>query len=100
MFKHGRMIKSFGCKYTEKIFYGFFVKKFPEYIQVIARRKLLMINASIDFRDLLVPPSNRLEKLVKKGIDNLYSIRINDQWRICFYFDNGDSYDVSIIDYH
>lgn len=91
------MVISFGSKDTEKILNGERVKKLPIEIQKIGRRKLRMLNNSQDIADLRIPPSNRLEKL--KGSD-FYSIRINDQWRIVFRWDNGHSSDVEIMDYH
>jgi len=91
------MIISFGSKDTERIWSGERVKKLPLEIQKIGRRKLRMLNNSQDIADLRIPPSNRLEKL--KGTD-FYSIRINDQWRIVFRWDNSQSYDVEIVDYH
>ena len=91
------MIISFDSKETEKIWNGERVKKMPLKVQKIGRRKLRMINNSVDIADLKIPPSNRLEKL--KGTD-FYSIRINDQWRIVFRWDNGHSSDVEILDYH
>ena len=91
------IIISFGSKDTEKIWSGERVKKTPLEIQKIGRRKLRMLNNSIDIADLRIPPSNRLEKL--KGTD-FYSIRINDQWRIVFRWNNGHASDVEILDYH
>jgi len=91
------MIISFGSEETEKIWNGERVKKMPLEVQKIGRRKLRMINNSVDIADLKIPPSNRLEKL--KGTD-FYRIRINDQWRIVFRWDNGHSSDVEILDYH
>jgi proteic killer suppression protein len=93
------MIKSFKCKETEKIFHRQSSRILPPTIQKIALRKLLILNASIKINDLRIPPSNRLEKLRGK-IKNLYSIRINDQWRICFKWTNNDTYQVEIKDYH
>lgn len=93
------MIIIFGDKETEKIWRGIVSKKFPREIQDIARRKLRMINNSIDIADLRIPPSNRLEKL-KGGLKEYYSIRINNQWRIIFKWSNGNANDVIIIDYH
>lgn len=93
------MIQSFGSKETEKIWQGFRSTKLPGKIQKVARRKLRMLHNSIDVNDLHIPPSNRLEKL--KGDKNrLYSIRINDQWRIVFGFRSGHAYEVKIVDYH
>jgi len=91
------MIISFGSKNTEKIWNGERVKKLPLEVQKIGRRKLRMLNNSQDIADLRIPPSNRLEKL--KGSE-FYSIRINDQWRIAFHWDNGHSSEVEIMDYH
>ncbi|HAJ99056.1 MAG TPA: plasmid maintenance system killer family protein [Bacteroidales bacterium] len=91
------MIISFGTKETESIWVGERVKKLPLEIQKIGRRKLRMLNNSQTVDDLRIPSSNRLEKL--KGND-FYSIRINDQWRIVFRWENNQSYDVEIVDYH
>ena len=93
------MITSFSSKETEKIWQGIVSLKLPLDIQNSARKKLRMLNNSQSLNDLKIPPSNRLEALKgnKKG---LYSIRINDQWRICFKWENGNCSDVEIIDYH
>ncbi len=91
------MIVSFGTKDTEKIWNGERLKRMPIEIQQIGRRKLRMLNNSQSIDDLRIPPSNRLEKL--KGTD-FYSIRINDQWRIIFRWENNQSYEVEIVDYH
>ena len=93
------MILSFGSKNTEKIWNGEKVKKLPPEIQHIARRKLRMINNSVNVADLRIPPANRLEKL-SGGMKEFYSIRINDQWRIIFKWNNGSASEVEIIDYH
>ena len=93
------MIISFGNNDTEKIWDGERVKKLPIEIQGIGRRKLRMLNNSINLTDLKIPPSNRLEKLSGK-LNNFYSIRINIQWRIIFKWNNGSASDVQIIDYH
>lgn len=93
------MILSFGSKDTERIWNGIRVKKMPLTIQNIGRRKLRMINNSVDLADLQIPPSNRLEKLRGK-LKDFYSIRINNQWRIIFLWKNGNAYAVEIIDYH
>ena len=93
------MITSFGSKETEKIWNGDRVKKLPQEIQQIGRRKLRMLNNSQNLIDLKVPPSTKLEKLSGKMSD-FYSIRINDQWRIVFKWDDGNSSDVTILDYH
>lgn len=91
------MIVSFGSKDTERIWNGQQVKKIPIEIQQVGRRKLRMINNSQNWTDLGIPPSNRLEKL--KGSD-LYSIRINDQWRIVFLWEGNNAHNVEITDYH
>ena len=93
------MITSFGTKDTEKIWNGYRVKNLSREIQQIGRRKLRMLNNSQNLIDLKVPPSNKLEKLSGKMI-GFYSIRINDQWRIVFKWDDGNSSDVAIMDYH
>lgn len=93
------MIQSFGSKETEKVWEGIRSKKLPEEIQRIARRKLRMLNNSIDLNDLTTPPSNKLERL-KGKMKDYYSIRINDQWRIIFIWENGHSFEAEIIDYH
>jgi proteic killer suppression protein len=93
------MIKSFNSKETEKIWQGIRSPKLPNEIQDFARRKLRMLNNSIDLRDLTIPPSNKLEKL-KGDLKDYHSIRINDQWRIIFKWIKGHSFNVEIIDYH
>jgi len=93
------MIQSFKCKDTEKIFNRFFSKKFPNDIQQVALRKLRMLNRATILNDLKVPPSNRMEPLKGKR-KGQHSIRINDQWRVCFKWRKGDAFDVEIVDYH
>ena len=93
------MIISFGDKTTKKICEGERVKGFATEIQEITRRKLRMLNNSLDIKDLMIPPSNRLEKL-KGNLRDFYSIRVNDQWRIIFKWENGNAYNVELIDYH
>ena len=93
------MIISFGNSETEKVWDGERVKKLPNEIQNIGRRKLRMLNNSVDIFDLRIPPSNRLEKLVGK-LKGFYSIRINDQWRVIFKWNAGNASEVEIIDYH
>ena len=93
------MIISFGSSDTEKVWKGERVKKWPILIQQTGRRKLRMLNNSVNLIDLKIPPSNRLEKLSGK-LKNYYSIRINDQWRIIFKWNSGNATDVEIIDYH
>ena len=93
------MIISFGEKQTEKIWRGIRVKELPNDIQLTGRRKLRMLNNSQNPGDLRIPPSNRLEKLSGE-LKEFYSIRINDQWRIIFKWNNGNAYEVEITDYH
>jgi proteic killer suppression protein len=93
------MIKSFKCKETEKIFYREYSKKLPHNIQKAAFRKLRMIDRSKTLNDLKVPPANRLETLSGKR-KGQYSIRINDQWRICFKWIDNNALEVEITDYH
>lgn len=93
------MIISFGNSDTEKVWNGLRIKKLPLEIQDIGRRKLRMLNNSVDLADLRIPPSNRLEKLSGK-LKGFYSIRINDQWRIIFKWNSGNAFEVEIIDYH
>lgn len=93
------MILSFGSKDTEKIWNGIRVKKIPVKIQNVGRRKLRMLNNSQNIRDLQIPPSNRLEKLIGK-LKDCHSIRINKQWRIIFKWEQGNAKDVTITDYH
>jgi proteic killer suppression protein len=93
------MIISFGSKETEKIWNGERTKRIPLEIQQIGRRKLRMLNNSQNTMDLSVPPSNKLEKLSGKHKE-FYSIRINDQWRIIFKWENNHASEVEIIDYH
>jgi len=93
------MIKTFGCKETEKIFGGCFSAKFSKDIQRTALRKLTQLHGATSLEFLRVPPANRLEKLSgdRKG---QWSIRINDQWRICFRWHAGNASNVEIVDYH
>ena len=93
------MIISFGSKDTEKIWNGERIKRMPIEIQQVGRRKLRMLNNSQNIGDLKIPPSNHLEKLSGK-LRDFYSIRINDQWRIVFKWDNNHAKEVEIIDYH
>jgi toxin HigB-1 len=93
------MIESFASEETEKIFRGQVSKKFPRDIQRTARRKLLYLDDVENLQDLLAPPGNRLEKL-KGDRAGQYSIRINDQWRICFNWAASKAKDVEIVDYH
>ncbi len=93
------MIKSFKCKETEKIFNRHFSHKLPHNIQKVEFRKLRMLSRANILNDLRVPPSNRLGPLHsdRKG---QFSIRINDQWRICFEWSEHDAENVEIVDYH
>ncbi|MEA2065040.1 MAG: type II toxin-antitoxin system RelE/ParE family toxin [Patescibacteria group bacterium] len=93
------MIQNFNCKETEKIFNREYSRRFPELIQRIAMRKLWMINAATNIIDLRIPLSNRL-KILSGKLKGQYSIRINKQWRICFYWKQGNAHNVKIIDYH
>lgn len=93
------MINSFGCKETELIWNRYVSKTFPPTIQQTARRKLVHINSAVTINDLRVPPGNRLEKLEGK-LKGKHSIRINDQWRIVFKWENGNAFEVEIVDYH
>jgi proteic killer suppression protein len=93
------MINSFGNKETRKIWEGERIRGLPVEIQEIGRRKLRMLNNSQNISDLMVPPSNKLEKL-KGKLKSFYSIRINDQWRIIFQWKNGNAELVELIDYH
>ena len=93
------MIQNFKDKEVQKIFERQRSRKLPSEIQQVALRKLRMLNRAETLQDLRVPPANRLERLVGDR-DGQYSIRINDQWRICFVWKDGDATDVEIIDYH
>lgn len=93
------MIVSFGNKDTKKIWDGERIKGLSTDLQEIGRRKLRMLNNSQNLVDLQIPPSNRLEKL-KGNLKEFYSIRINSQWRIIFKWENGNAFNVEIIDYH
>ena len=93
------MIISFGNSETEKVWNGAKAKKLPNEIQNIGRRKLRMLNNSVNLTDLRIPPSNRLEKLTG-NLKHFYSIRINDQCRIVFKWNSGNASEVEIIDYH
>lgn len=92
-------IKSFRDRETERLFQGEFSRRFPKEIQRLPARKLEIIAAATHLDTLRIPPSNRLEKL-KGDRAGEFSIRVNDQWRICFVWRNGDAYDVEVADYH
>lgn len=93
------MIRTFADKRTAAIFLGKRAKNLAPEITNRARRKLLMIDAAVQLQDLLVPPGNKLEAL-KGDRKGQHSIRINDQWRICFIWENSDAFNVEITDYH
>ncbi len=93
------MIRRFRCPETEKIWQGLVSRRLPQDIQRTARRKLRMLNNARRIEDLRVPPANRLEVL-RGGRKGQYSIRINDQWRICVYWKEGEVDGVEIVDYH
>ena len=92
------MIKSFRNEETEDLFNDILVRRFRAFERP-ARRKLLYLHRARRLDDLRVPPGNRLEAL-KGGREGRHSIRVNDQWRICFRWDDGNAYDVEIVDYH
>ena len=93
------MIESFASDETKKIFLGIASTRLPKDIQRTARRKLIYLDDAEDLRDLLAPPGNHLEKLKGKR-SGQYSIRINDQWRICFQWVDNQARNVEIVDYH
>jgi toxin HigB-1 len=93
------MIKNFKDNRTESIWERKRIKGFPADLLKIARRKLGFIQDAVELNDLLVPPGNKLEGL-KGNRSGQYSIRINDQWRVCFRWENGSAVDVEITDYH
>ncbi len=93
------MIRSFKDKETQKIFERQRSRKLPSEIQQVALRKLRMLNQSSTLQELRIPPANRLERLSGDREDQ-YSIRINNQWRICFEWQNDDAFNVEIVDYH
>ena len=93
------MIRSFKDREVEKIFNRVRSRKLPVDLQRTALRKLRMLNRAINLNDLRVPPSNRLEKMKGDRADQ-YSIRINNQWRICFNWSGNDAFEVEIVDYH
>lgn len=93
------MIRSFACKDTEKVWDGLKVKTFPGDMQDRALRKLRQLDAAQSQDDLKNPPGNRLEAL-KGDRKGQMSIRINDQWRICFVWQDNEAHDVEIVDYH
>lgn len=93
------MIKSFADRQTERLFFREHVRRFPADLQRTMLRKLVAVDAAEALEDLRVPPGNHLEKL--KGLRaGQHSIRINDQWRICFRWNDGDAHEVEVVDYH
>jgi len=93
------VIRSFADREAERIFRRQLVKRLPADIQQSALRKLRMLHHAESIRDLQAPPGNKLERL-KGDREGQYSIRINDQWRVCFFWREGDAHDVEITDYH
>jgi proteic killer suppression protein len=93
------VIRSFNCDETRGIFGLRRSRRLPSNMQQVALRKLRMLNRASDLRDLRIPPANRLEKLSGNRAGQ-WSIRINDQWRVCFRWIGGDAFDVEIVDYH
>lgn len=93
------MIKSFRDKDTRRLFDRERIARWPPEVQKAALRKLLIIDAADELGDLRVPPGNRLEKLSGDRAGS-YSIRVNDQWRICFQWREGDAFEVEVTDYH
>jgi proteic killer suppression protein len=93
------MIRSFTDRDTERLFARTPVRRFPAELHRAMLRKLVLLDAAVRLDDLRIPPGNRLEALrgTRRG---QHSIRVNDQWRVCFRWDNGDAYDVEIVDYH
>ena len=93
------MIRSFRDRDTETLFNRGLPRRLPGALVRSALRKLAMLNAATDLADLRMPPGNRLEKLAGDR-EGQHSIRVNDQWRLCFVFREGDAYEVEITDYH
>lgn len=93
------MIKTFKCKETDQLFKGLYIKKIPIHLQRVALRKLKILDAATRLETLRVPPGNKLE-LLKGDRVGQHSIRINDKWRICFIWCDGDVFEAEIVDYH
>jgi proteic killer suppression protein len=93
------VIRSFRDRDTERLFQRYRIRRLPPDLHRVALRKLLIIDAATSLDELRVPPANRLERL-SRDRRGQHSIRVNDQWRICFRWSNGDAYDVEIVDYH
>ena len=94
-----RVIKSFADRDTERLFYRGTVRSLPADLRRVALRRLLMLDGAIELAELRLPPGNRLEAL-SGDRSGSHSIRVNDQWRICFVWREGDAYEVEIVDYH
>jgi toxin HigB-1 len=93
------MIRTFADREAQRLWAGVASRRLPVDIQSVARRKLRMLNAAAVLDDLRIPPANRLEAL-RGDRSGQHSIRINDQWRICFRWSGGDAFEVEIVDYH
>ena len=93
------MIRNFACVDTERLFYRERPRRFPANIHRVALRKLRMLHRAKQLQDLRVPPGNRLEAL-KGSRKGQHSIRVNDQYRICFVWKSGDAFNVEMVDYH
>jgi proteic killer suppression protein len=93
------LIRSFACRETERLFHDEAARRLPRNIQQAARRKLMMLNQARRREDLCSPPGNRLEAL-RGDREGQSSIRINDQWRVCFRWEGSDAFEVEIVDYH
>ena len=93
------MIRSFACHETEKLFQDETSRRLPPQIQRVARRKLLVLHQARNLNDLRVPYGNHLEALKNERL-GWHSIRVNDQWRVCFRWQGEDAFDVEIVDYH
>jgi proteic killer suppression protein len=93
------MIRSFADKETEHFYMTGKSRRIPADIQRRSEMRLVQLNAATRIEDLRLPPSNRLEVL-SRDRSGQWSIRVNDQWRVCFRFENGDAFDVEIVDYH
>ncbi len=93
------MIRSFADRDAEALFHGRFARRLAQGVQRVAQRKLMQVHQATELRDLAAPPGNRLEALRGDRVGQ-HSIRINDQWRICFVWCSGDAQRVEIVDYH
>lgn len=93
------MIKSFADRNTLRLFGREHVQRFPQNLHRVMLRKLVALDATAALEDLRIPPGNRLERLKGKRLGQ-HSIRVNDQWRVCFKWKDGDAFDVEIVDYH